>query len=843
MGLNVGNQPSDPYGTFKVGGTGTGSGSTNVGTVNGFSFGTKDTLGSSTLISGNGVIIVNSGRPDLPVPVAPPASLDGLTNFLTLPPPPPPSPDKTTDDEKAQSDQAQYEEDFNADLNLFAKQNNLSANDAAKLQFAFYNPNSAQLNSTLSNSSLGTIGSILAGLIATAKSDATKQGIDVSKLGTVDNKAFNLNISDSYGIAFEHAVNNSNFSEQEKATLIFLFYNPDFPVPKDNTELLSLQAEIPKIEEIAQQQIIQNLGVPPGYIPKKDSALYNHPLNGSFESNLQIELDDYASNHSLTKDQIEEIKNAIQDINNPKIPPAVLAIAKGILNAAITQTQVQNNLLVNWQPSSTELANVFNNIASSPITNSFVQARELLNSAVKQLQLLLPEGPEKKRVLDLLQSISQAIIKAQNTIYALEIANSQAARKETTAKLDLQQIQLKAQQAEQATTSQQSGKQQQLSEAMKYLGPIIEAVAIIAAIATGGLLGGIVGVVFIIVNTQFNAVSTIAHEVTKAVNNLISQIPANGDPNLERLQAALEGILEVVITTCLIIAFAAVHLPPSELLNTALSLFSDSAIVSDFCRMCGIPQEDVVWITLAITIAITLTIAIVSFCVDPGEAAAELPEVLEETGEIVAEVTPRVIEETGEILEETSTVISNATEEIEAAENLAEGAINALEEIEEVGDEVFEITQSTAKKILDAITDTLKNVIDSIKDQVRNSKAFQKLVELLEKLGQKIADNPKYASNALKAFNAGQTLLNAAGAGVQGGLYVSLAIVALAKAKYEPEIAELEAIIKNLEKVLNEILNNLSNLVEDLKNTTAVLDNTFASLESTLTNTTKILTT
>ncbi len=834
MDLNVGQQQtsSNNLGNFQVGSSGP---TTNVGVVNGFSPRTNDTLGKSTAPGTPNGGVANSGRPDLPPPVDPVSPQETITNFLQLLNQSVLSEfGEETPQESNEDPQAQYSSDFNSALSQYAEKNGLSQNDVNELQFAFYNPGTTSPNTQLSNGS--TLGQVLMGLINQAQSAAVSQGINVSTLNPVDNTAFNLNISDSYNTAFENAVNNSNLSADQKATLLFIYYNPSYPLPTNDPNITALLAMMPNFTTEAQQQMSQNFGVPPGYTPQPNNQMYNASLNSSFSVNLQMELNNYASANNLTDDQIAEIKNAIENPNDPSIPPAILAIAKGILSAATTQTEAQNNLLIDWQPSSAQLANVFNNISSSPVITSVVQARELLKSAMNQIKLLMPNGPDKETVMDLLQAVSQAIMKAQNTIYALEEADSQAAQKETSAKLDMQQLEIKDQQAEQQTTAQQSGKQQQMSQVMQILGPIIEAVSIVAAIATGGLLSGVVGAVFAIVNTQFNVVGQLTNAVSSAVSNLVSQIPANGDPNLERLQDALQVILQVVILTVIVVAVSG-QLPPSQLLNFAMDTFSQSTILSSFCDMCGIPQQDVVWIGLALTLAVTITVTVVS-CVDPANLFSSTPEYVFAAEEVGDDTMNATIEVSG--------VVNRTVDTVEGAGQIAEGAANPAEDLEEAGDEsdeIFQVTQSTAQRILEDTNDTINDVINSVMNQIKNTKAFDKFIELLEKVGEKLGNNPKILSWMQRIFNITQSLLNAAYSGVQGGMAISEAKIDLAVAQYEPEIADLEAMIKNLEKILDSIMNSLSGLTDDLKDLTGVLDNTFSSLESTLSQTTSIQTT
>ena len=92
----------------------------------------------------------------------------------------------------------------------------------------------------------------LAPLIKEAQGNAAQKGISVSQL-TVDNTNFNLELSDQCNVLFEKTVNAAqNLTTSQKATLIFMYYNPGVTPP--GIDLSALQGYQNRVLQQASQK-------------------------------------------------------------------------------------------------------------------------------------------------------------------------------------------------------------------------------------------------------------------------------------------------------------------------------------------------------------------------------------------------------------------------------------------------------------------------------------------------------------------------------------------------------------------------------------------------------------
>ncbi len=862
MNLNVGSHSSNPHNTnFQVGDSGSSESITEIELDIMFDQQNQDTLLQSTQ-KGFSALPADSSRPDLPQPVEPAST---LSNFLQTNSSKPNLPQQTapTQEQSTSSQQATYAGDYNSELASYVSDNNLTSEDQAQLQFAFYNPSVDMSNVKLSDGS--SLTQVLNTLLAKAQGDAFSQGVDVSKLNPpVDNTAFNLNISDGYNSAFEKAVNaDPSTTSDQKATLIFMFYNPNVKIPNPDP---TLTAKLQNCQATALKQTNAQFSTPTGWKPPLNSNVYNGALLKDFATNLQLELEDYSNTNGLTDDQITDIKGAIQNINDPTLSPDIKAAANKIINAAAYSTQTQQNLPVNWKPSSDQMSTIVSSISNNTSLSGFVQMRSMLKSASQKLELLMPASASKAMTMQLLESISAAVIKAQNSLYAVEQSNSQVAKNESTAKLGMMQQQIEEQQAEQKEMSQQLGKQQKMASVMKILGPIMKVLEVVMALATGGIFA----MVFAILDAKYNFVDSAIKGICKGVSDSIDKIADHGDPNMERFKDALKGFTEaVVMATILCVGATAAFelIGPMALMNTMMSMITESDIVTDFCKMCDIPDKDDQWIVLAVGIAVTLAIIVISF-IDPANVVTDLPTATDEAmGDASANMnsTTTVVSNTLDNAN-TSVQISQqmGSSAADDADNLNDGDLvddvantnnipggsstgATTNEVEEEAPEEMDITddvkvKSTAKRTLDDVNETVDNVMTKVMDRIQSMKAYEKTIEFINTCGTKLNINPTKLKVMFDLATATQGLVSAASSGVQGGIDITNANMAGAKKKYDPVVAELQAIIQGLEKILTQLLNGLSGASDSLNQVTDLLSNVLSGMEQTLDKTTSIQT-
>jgi hypothetical protein len=749
-----------------------------------------------------------------PVSLSNLVNTDSNTNF---------TPNQTSSNTQLSDQQAIYERAFSNQLN---QDTSLTDADKAKLLFAFYNPPS---NETLSD---GTpVQQTLGTIVTQAQAAAAAQGVNVATLNPpVDNTAFNLNISDGLNNAFEQAVSNSTLTPAQQAALLFAHYNPGVPIPNMDA---NFQTQLAGIEATALQQTIQQFGLPPDYKPALNSKVYNGALNGDFSVNLQMAFDDQTQN--LSSDDQQAVKNAIQNMNDPSVPANIKQIAQSIINKASTQTQTDNSLPVGYQPTADQLNDIFNQISSNPATNAFVQTREQINSIYNQLIILVPDGPGKAITMSMLQAISAAIITAQNTIYGIEQANSEMAKQEGVAKLGMQDQQIREQQEQAATLAQQIGQQQKMQTAMAVLGPIMKVFEVVMALATGGALA----MVFAILDASLNLSSKLVTAISQGVTNLVNQSIPSNDPNSARLKAGLEVFGQVVALSAVLAAGGTIlfqALGATNLMNLGMQTVSGSSVIQDFCTMCGIPQSDVPWVVLAVTLTITIAVTAITFY-NPAEAGeqalTDLPEVAEESMQAAEDSTESV-----------STTMNNVLDVSQSSGRIADTINGASSNVDdaETAMQASQTATETAQEAEEGASNSVNNVLDTVLNQINDQKVYDKFMDFLND-SIKIADNLTKASNAEKAMQAGQviqTIIGAANSALQGGVSIVQANMATSKGQHDAVVTELEAMIKMLQKILNSILQSLSSLGDDLKDTKDVLNNMFSTAQQTLNKTTAI---
>ena len=835
MSMNVGQGQANVT-NFQVGGNVQASGFDTSNSAIGFDPRIRDTLNKSAqeIIdkSLNGNEQNGASRPVLPTPTADPltqfqalmsvfssfqttGTQTSKTNNTSLENQTSSDSEVTADDERAA-----YGEDFNNLLTAYAKANNLSENDVAKLRFAFYNSD-ANASGQLSDGS--DLTQVLQTLTKQAQESAKANGYDVSKLSPpIDNSAYNLNISDAYNSAFEKAVNaDPSLNADQKAALIYQHYNPVPTVPGVNQKTLET------FQKAALQNVAKEFGIPPGWTPELNSQIYNAGLTGGFKVNLQMNLDDYASSNNLSEAQLSALKNAIQNPNDPNIPADIKAMAKSVMDKTIQDTKTQNALPVNWQPSVGEISNVFSDIASDPVTTGFVQMREMLNSAAKQIQLLLPDGPFKSKTFDLLMIISKAIIEAQNTVYELQQSHSEMSKKEGTAKLGMQDQQIREQKEQNEEIAKQMKKQQEMALAMKILGPIMKILEVIMNIVTGGLFGAIFGVL----DQKFNIVTKIIQGLVDGVCKFIDAlIPSNGNPDLERFKSGLKAFMQLVVMVLVLAvgAPALMALGPMKFIEIGIRLFTESDIIKQFCLMCGIPKDKIQWVVMAISIAISIAVAVV-LCINPANAVTAVTNLATKITETVMSIVQKVM-----------TVMEKVMDFLKNIKILGK----IVQFLEDVGTKVKDIVNKVVdkiKEILDKVVDKVSDVLNKILDKLKQNKIMEKVGDFLENIITKIKnDDQAFMQNILKWVNLGQSVVGAAQSTVSGVSNLSQMKVADTRGKHEAQIQELETMIKMLQKILDSLLHGLSGFGEQLSELKAVHDSLLTGLQDVLNKTTSI---
>lgn len=764
------------------------------------------------------------GRPSLPAPTTS-LEIKDLANLFKVDVNKYASTNQSSE-EKQLSDSEQkivYEDSFHDALTAYAQENNLSQDDVAALRFAFYNPGASSSNSKLSNGN--SLGEVLQNLVNNAQTESLQKGVSTSAFATVDGSAYNLNISDSYNIAFEKLLNQANLTPDQKAAIRFAHYNPGSPGTSDAKVLALLK----NLENGAMAQTSKEYGLPKNWKPTLNSQIYNGTLQANFEVNLQVAFNSVTE--GLSDEDISAIKNAIQNMDDPSTPPSIKQKAQKIINQATTQTKSQNTLPSSWQPDPGQLKGVFESISSNIVTQAFVQVNEMTNSLSNEIILLTPESVEKAMTMDMLQAISQAIIAAQNSIYDLQRSQSEVAKDENTARLGMMDQKIRERQEEMDKVHKQSKKQHKMSKVMKTLKPIMKASTIIMT-----LVSGPVGLAVYLLDDKYHFISKGLDEITKGVCEVIDKmIPSNGSKSLERFKYGLKSVMEVTVLATMLLTGGFtlfVMIGPMEMQAIVQQMITDTDIIKNFCLMCGVPKDDIQWVVLGVSVAFTLTVAIASLLV-PGAGEAQAAETAAqiakaaETGAAIAEETAQTVKTTMQQVEVIINISSNVMKESATA---AETATTAVE--------VSTTATKTAQTAMQAVENTLTTVANTIKQ----SRAFQKTMELLEKVLEQAKEMQllQKLSQGMKFLNLGTSLAGTANSTLQGFMSLSQMNIAKAKEKHEPTIVMLEAMLKNLQKILDNLLDGLSGHSEELSNLAGLYDSILSSLSQTLTQTTNV---
>lgn len=810
----------------------------------GFQPGTRDTQGTARdEVINKFLENLAAGKPVLTPPMVdidPVKFLSSITNFLQLKGEEPGLFSKTNGKSSgngsgagggniADEQRAEYSKAFAEALMEYGKDNKLSPSDLQKLQFAFFNPEAGITGKASDGTPLAEIYNTI---IGSTQEICLANGVDVSKLNPpIDNRAFNLNISDSYNISFEKLVDQDPaLTMAQKGQILFMHYNPGIPMPNSDPKILSA---LKNFEAQALTQTQQKYGISADWKPPLNSELYNSVLKSQFEVNLQVILNDYSSYHNVSSEDVALIKKAIEN-PNAKVPDNIKAAAQEILNKAIQDTKVQNNLPIDWQPS--DLSNIFSNIANNKTTLAFINGREMINNTIKTLNLIMPDGPQKVRTLDLLQSVSAAIILMQKTIYEVEQAHSQVAQNEALAKKGAQDLQIRLQEAQNKEIASQLQKQQSMGAAMAILGPIMKVFEFLMTLASGGALAA----VFAILDSQFNFMQQGIESVMKGVAEMVDKMIPNdtGNPDIDRLKFGIKSMSKIMtIVAMAYVASSAAGsmlmnaLGPQQVINISIKVVTESGIVTDFCQMVGIPKKEAEYVSMAVGIAMTLAIAIVS-CVNPAAGVARVAAVAGDIAKVAMQVTSKVAQVIQKVV--------NFIKSIEILNKIMNAVQPAISAITQAIRAATQAAGQAANSIANIVGKTVKNVLNSVLNFLKRFETMEKLMNGINKLVQQIIDNPNLINRAMRAVNLTQAALGATASGIQGGIAISQAKVALSKAKYESEIAEVQQMIKMLQKMIDALLDGLSGFGDQLNELKGLFDNLIGGLSQTLQKTTSI---
>lgn len=724
---------------------------------------------------------------------------------------------------------------FHDQLQNFVEGNNLSADDLKKLQFAFYNAGAVGADEKLSDGT--SVKDALSGLMTTTLQTLQAKGIDVTGL-VPDNKAFNLEISDTYNINLQNALQNAvgpdgkPLSDADKAALKFVHYNPS----SKTTLSPELQKILENLQASALKQTQGEFQTPANFQPALNSDIYNGVLKSNFGIALQLNLNQAVEDNQLSSADAKTLAALLQDPSTPA-SAELKALATQVLNKTITDNQVQSNLPVAWKPDVTTMSSILTDQASDLTAQTFIQAHETLNKAIKAVQLFLPEGPEKTQTLNLLFTISAALLNLQSIVREVQIAQTEASKKDTTAKMGLQQQQNDELKTQNEKIAKQIKKQAKLGILMKIFKPLMKIIEVIMAALTGGILAG----VFAALDAKFDLTSKAMRGIQEGLAKLIDlMIPNKGNnPDLERFKHGLKAALTAFVMIQILTSPIVMSYGLMNVVNLATKVISESSIFIDIGQMFGMSKENAQWLAFAVGLAVTIAIAIAS-SINPGKAAAS-----------VATTTATVATRVASTLQKVAGPLSNVLKAIETSAALTKGVAAMGRALEKVGDVLNGAVSKIIQKVIDKVEDfvnlmekvsrPLRTALKEVLQSARQFKTFDKVFKSIKDFADGILDPS--GTGALKILNAielGQAAIGAATTFVQAGSEFSQAKVAKIKAEADAVIAELQAMVKMLQKMIDSLLKGVSDMGDDINSIKATLDSVFASNSQVLQKTTSI---
>lgn len=771
---------------------------------------------------------------------------------------------KATGDQEAFSESVEgtLNNAFEAQLALLAKKMNLTDKQVKELRYAHYNPGQTKASPEMQK--------MLAQLEnAAAKIVRQEYGFPASwKPSQVDGKEFNVEIEAAYDKAFENALQNQMppLTESQKGLLRFMHYNPGttFPGSAELEEMLHTM----ELNTLASLQ--SALGLPQGTQIPAASSYFTVMLTGAFQAALRECLSEYLDTIKppMNKKDKELLERALENPDDPTIPPEIRALAAKIQGKAITAVREKYQLPDVWAPDMVAMKSLPKNQAVTMAENGINYLNDFVKSSYSVL-LDLPQGPEKNSLMDFLKIINDALSSLKQFLYQMVTANNQIAKKITAAKLADQKQKIKFfQEAQNAAQHKDSGKgggksqstQKFMSIFMKVITPVMMAITLVVAVVlivvTCGADSPLIislAIVIMVALTALMVADSQAQCIAKFfefVSKIIKSMMPDWVPD------QLTDIIDVVVKVVIIMAVLLVCcINPMVLLTVGLSFgmqaLMESNIVQEGIGVCGGNKEAqaiaamVVGMVLAIVVgAITLFFAGKGPVgeIQAGKQIAGEAEVVAGESAAVEKIS----------VQEVSGGLQAEKEGMVVAEGISAGAVTESVAIAQTAGKTTETgliaakqTQSTIQRTEKVVADFVQTIKKTFGEAIANNKQAQRFIEsisknvkadfkFLEKAAEWAKEGiDKFISLLMKnkwkfsmeTITAAQMGMDAAAqtvqivTGIQNIQFnMDMAALALLEANLRAAIMIVEGLIKSLEKEIELFMNGLSNTVSWISN-------------------------
>lgn len=514
---------------------------------------------------------------------------------------------------------------------------------ANKLTFAHFVPNAAKLTPAETKQLASIEKQVREGVANDLGFSKDFTGVPVDASEFLNN--LGLQSEDFFEKLINALVNDGTLSESDARTLKAMNAGIATGTPTLKNLLAQLQGQVTA-------QLQAKFGFDVAYQPKGDVAFYNNVVNGDFAQTFQKKLEKYTG--KITAEQMAKYENNPNDPTLPKnikeLIGQVLKNRQLILSAypdfsslpgdlkadaeqlfAETKTEIigKYGLDVTWIPAKIPLYAAGIDPKGIAAANSAMGiAREVLDGALK-VGNGMADGPEKTLFLNYLKAIGQALTALQETIYAMQAAQSGTAKSANKAKLDMQLNDLDKQQRAADKLAEQTKK----IRSMGPIGKIFDWLIKIIILAFAFFMGPIA---FMLALAYFT--DSVVHA---AMGSKKTGVQIMFDKIAESIKPDAAAVAVKVILAC---AICVVQANPYLIMQIFLT---DSRIIQDCVKVCGGDKMAQEITAMIVNMIIQIAIMVIAIIVTGGSAtsviAAKVAEILSKAAKIALETASKII--------------------------------------------------------------------------------------------------------------------------------------------------------------------------------------------------------
>lgn len=640
--------------------------------------------------------------------------------------------------------EGQFNSAFDKALDEYALHNGLSDAEKAQIKFAQYNPSIAHAS--------GEIKEILEGLNKTALGAIQEQFQSPSNWSPeVNNKAFNFSLGYTFSSNVEEAIDQqSGLTETEMKAMKFLLFHPDSEVVGKS----KLQKILSGLEGAALGEME---GLPSGFKPTPSAWRMDTRLNGD----VNYTFNQILAKQNLSADQLAKVKAAI--IDEKSADPATQKLIENIRGQAIAEVRAANGLPSNWQP----LSKTVTMSTATMMTNNVLKGADEYVGALRAQINAMPEGSDKTTYTNFLRIVSQAISKLKDSVFEMQGYDAKLAQTVSKEEMETQLGKLK----EQADKMAEIKEKQKKMKALDKLGVFGKILKYLFMIIFAVLMAAVVGPLAFILLAAAIAV-TIGDDVYAASHGgkgfmaEMFQKISKAMPNTP-LGKMLSAFVQFIVVAA--IGAATLNLP-----LMIDMLYEKSSINEDFCKACGLNEQQAGYFKMAFQMFAMVLEMIITTVLTGGAAAPAM----------VGKLMGSVAKAAGDVA---SLFAKLSQSLIQSSSKMAKYIGDLLEKLAEA--------MKTFMKTLQAQASIISKFNSPIAAQAKAAeKAAKQVVESIKKV-----------------MNAMQFTASIADSASQIPKHILGAQISFMRGDLDKYVVEVEALIKLLRKFINMLFQSLSN--------------------------------